>query len=268
MKLAINLYINKTLAAELIHRIRVTEATIDIPGEPVHTLNSKLELISRFDKETLPAFHNQAQTNFSIEESYYGRVWGAACQTSSDNRFAIIVTQTDDGEDHICAIQYQGTRGRFLEELADWFGSVSNFKEIMEKQLSDAVFKDNCSLDVEDRDPCIDLYETTGPEDMLPWEDRGDYIIRQGGRVLREEVIEILTVLADNGIAIDWHFGVKDGEVYYTTQYTYCSALSQTDNAIMQHWFADAATRDKRVATAQTYARAREAADMMLNLVE
>lgn len=74
----------------------------------------------------------------------------------------------EDLEDGYCHIAFKGTRGRFVEDLYSYAGILNGY----------AIQGSNIE-NIEGANVMPpDFYESTGPEDMLPWEIQGTYLIR------------------------------------------------------------------------------------------
>lgn len=89
--------------------------------------------------------------------------------TSSGNK-TILRLDYDEGdvEDSYVHIAYSGTRGRFVEDLYTCAGILNGY----------AVQGSNIGNEEGANVMSPDFYESTGPEDMLPWETQGTYLIR------------------------------------------------------------------------------------------
>ena len=201
------------------------------------------------------------------ERDQYGELAGFTSMTSSGNKFSLSLTTEDDGEDFVAVLQYSGTRGRFIEEIGNWF--KPGLEHIVEANDTAEIYADNYWGDLDQRNETVIKYETSGPCDMHPWETRADYIIRKGGNQLRDEVREILSQAAQgiqdaNSL---FAFGVKEEEDTYTDYYVGSSSLSVSSNSVLQYWFEDKATRSQRVTLAKSYFSTIKIANDLLSLV-
>lgn len=259
MKLNLSFYINNESGKNLINKIQGMISTETMPM----ALNEKEDyLLDVWGGVELPPIHEEKTLAFNID-SYYGEIEGFTSVTCYGNKIALAITTEDDGEDYVVVLQYDGTRGRFIEEVAKYFGR-EELAEILRQNDCLPILTDDALIS---RHESIISYVSKGPWDMLPWEGKADYLIRKGGRDLANEVKEILKELSGIDTSNVFHFGVKDGETKYTPYYTYNSNLTYTSNAILEHWFDDAATRDDRVNTAKAYFAAVTAANSILSLI-
>lgn len=260
MKLNLSFYISNETGQNLITKIKSITAT---ETAAISLENKEDYILDAWEGVALPSFHEEKSIKFDID-SYYGNIVGFTSVTAHGNRFALAITAEDDGEDYVAIMQYHGRRGRFIEEVAEYFG-CEKLAEIFRQNDCLPILTDEAMIS---RHESIIEYRSKGPWDMLPWEDRAGYLIRKGGRELANEVKKILKDLSHQVDTSDFfYFGVKEGETTYTSHYRYNSNLNQTSNTILYHWFEDLTTRNDRVNTAKAYFATVTAANNILSLI-
>lgn len=201
--------------------INPTLLKIDIESELSESADYVMQALAWFNTQPSPAFHNVIVAYWSLklkDDHNYGVVRGE--MTSSGN--IIIEGWCDrDEEDTMVFLGYCGTRGRFQE-----IGSVMG-----------ATVPSLC--------PDPDLYETSGPQDMWPWEDKAAYVIRTGK--CGEEVAQLLTQLSKTNVPAEWsplHWNAVDGKWLVNS---FGSGLA-CDITILEHWlFDDAELKNVRM---------------------
>lgn len=268
MKLIMSFYISQQQANEVINNINGIKSNHEVGGV-YHNERDDFGLISIWDEVKAPPMHQEWVFKFNNVDSYYGNISGFTAMTSSGNKFALALTDEDDGEDFIAVLQYHGSRGRFIEECNTWF--KPSLKEIVWKNSPDeAIVTDTGLIDGMARNETIITYQSAGPEDMYPWECKSMYVIRKGGNVLRNEVVKTLDELYNtigDRVLDCFGFGVKGNEKLYSEFYIGCTNLTANSDDILRHWFKATETRETRVAMVKNYVRARLLADSLLNLI-
>lgn len=271
MKLAMSFYITQQQAKEIMKWFDGIESNHEV--DISHNERDDFGLISVWDGVNAPPMHQELVAVFKNISSYYGEISGFTAMTSGGNKFALAIADEDDGEDFVGLLQFDGTRGRFIEECNAWFKESTLQEVVWRNSPDEPILTDSAVVDDEElmRNETIISYQSEGPKDMYPWENRSRYIIRQGGNVLSDEVKQILNnelygVIVKN--ASDWlAFGVKGTEVFYSEYYAGCTDLTDSSDNILRHWFEAIETRETRVAMAKNYFKTREVADSILNLM-
>lgn len=268
MKLIMSFYITQQQAKEVISKIAEIKSNYNIE-EISHNEKNDFGLISVWDDVETPPMHQEWVAKLCNVDSYYGAISGFTAMTSSGNKFALALTDEDDGEDFVAVLQYEGSRGRFIEECNAWF--KPSLEEIVWRNSPDEpIVTDAGLMDGMIRNETIIVYQSAGPEDMYPWECKSMYVIRKGGKVLRDEVTktldELYNIIGDRVLEC-FAYGIKGDETLYSEFYLGCTNLTANSDAIMSHWFEAIETRDTRVAMTKNYVRARLLADSLLNLM-
>lgn len=268
MKLIMSFYITQQQAQKAINKINGIKSNYE--GDIYHNERDDFGLINIWDGVKAPPMHQELVCKFENLDSYYGDISGFTAMTSSGNKISLAITDEDDGDDFIAILQYDGTRGRFIEECNTWFNKPS-LKEIVWRNSPDEpIVTDAGYLDGMVRNETIIAYQSTGPEDMYPWECKSMYVIRKGGKVLRDEVTktldELYNSIGENAMGC-FAFNIKDGEVFYSEYYVGCTSLTTNSDAILRHWFESLDTRETRVTMAKNYFKTRSVADSLLNLM-
>lgn len=268
MKLIMSFYITQQQAKETLNKIAGIKSNYEVSGI-CHNERDDFGLINIWDEVKAPPMHQEWVFKFENLDSYYGDISGFSAMTSSGNKLSLAITDEDDGEDFIMVLQYEGTRGRFIEECNAWF--KPSLKEIVWRNSPDEpIITDAGLMDGMIRNETIIVYQSAGPEDMYPWESKSMYLIRKGENVLRDEVTKTLDELYNSigdRVLECFAFGIKDDETQYSEFYVGCTNLTTNSDEILRHWFEAIETRETRVAMAKNYVRARLLADSLLSLM-
>lgn len=203
--------------------INPTQLFMDQDSGQAETADYSNQALAWFATQPAPAFHEELEAWWTIQFTgdEYGIVHGV--MTSAGN---VIIKGycDDDGETTTVFLGYQGTRGRLLEiqsvvgvRLTEFFGEE------------------------------VEVYETTGPSDMLWYEDKSTYVIRTGK--YEETIKQILDDLNPSSMDVGWVPFIWDMSCEHQYRINRMGFIMNTnDETIFMHWlFADKLKTSERM---------------------
>lgn len=260
MKVELTFCVSNLTATELLYKMREVESSLH-PAEPISFENTgDLDLLDNFLTQSSPMFGVENTIHQTIE-SLHGYMEVVGHQSWTDNMFAIGITLEDEYsvKDRICSIHFSGARGAFVKFVERYFEKVSCLIDLIRMCDSRPIYQTHDKSGLYPN-LTVDLYESKGPEDMLPWETEATYVIRKGSEKQLNAVRGSLRRLAAWGAEISQIIKIEDGKPIYL----FSTYIRHTDNLILKHWFEDEENGIARVSRATNYLLSQKLADNLL----